>query len=482
MEPMNTEPMNTEPVQATPALRRRRRWVKPVAIAAVVVVIGGAAAYAVLARQTNHASTAQLQIRWVTVQRGTVAQTVSFSGTLQPKQEVTLTANGTVTSVDVKVGDNVKAGQTIAQLDTSSLETQLEAAKAQLAQAQAKLAQAEEPVTVQSGSGRSSTQAPDPNVVAQAQAGVEQAQAQVDQIEQEIAACTVTSPISGTVLDVVQPYSTASSSSETTSSGSSTRSSVSSGSGGGSEIAIIANLNPDDFEVQASVAQADVTSLKTGQSCVISLSTGGPTLTGKIESVGYLPQTQSGVTTYPVVVDVNPPSDSSVKLLPGASVSVTATVAEADNVLTLPVAAITQFGGQTGVFVSSSGTGSGNGTGSSSGSDAYGGSSSAYAARFRRMNIPAGLRFQPVTVGVYGNNTVEIKSGLTEGEQVAVVTQTVSSTTSTSGSTTRQGFGAFGGVGGFGGAGFGGAFGGTGTGGYRGTGTGGYSGSRGGGQ
>ena len=219
--------------------------------------------------------------------------------------------------------------------------------------------------------------------------------------------------------------------------------------------------------MDATVDQADAANIKPGQSAEISLSTtGGETLTGKVESIGYTPQTQAGVTVYPVTIQVNSPSQQNVQLLPGQSVSVTVTEQQANNVLELPTAALTQRRGTTGVYVKA---GQGSDTTDSQGTD------TAVGAK-----VPSGLQFEPVSVGLYGGNWAQIKSGLSEGEQVAVLIPAQSTNSSTRGSGSNTGgvlnsFGGYGGGYGGGGStgGFGGAGGGSRTGGFGGAGGGG---------
>jgi|GEM_PF-6732617 len=457
---MQTEdPLVPEDVHYT---RKKRWWKRPapyVTLGVIVVLAGGGLGYWSMHHHGKQSAT--FAVRWVPVSRGNVSQSVSFSGTLEPINQATVSESGQLTSVSVKVGDKVTKGQVIAHLDTTSLESQLQEANASLTEAQAKLAQAKEPVTVNasssnsnygggSGGGQSgqsqqktTTQSPDPNVVAQAQAAVNSAQAQVTSIEQQIANCTVKSPIAGTVVQVANPNQTSGST------GSSSGTNGSSGQGSSSTIAVISNLSPGDFEVEADVAQSDISNIHVGQTAQISLSSsGGPVVTGKVQSVSMLPQTQSGVTTYPVVLTVDKPTGSSVTLLPGAQVSVDVTEQQATDVLTVPTAAITERGGQEGVYVQASSSG----TSQSSSTNATGGFPGIQSTQ--NAQAMAGLQFQPITVGIYGGNTVEVKSGLTSGEEVAIVVPVTTSSNSSTSSSGSGGFGMGAMTGGFGGGGF----------------------------
>ena len=66
------------------------------------------------------------------VTRGTVATTVTTSGPLSAISNLSFgfQTAGTITQVDVKVGDQVKAGQQIAQLDNTDVAATLKTARA----------------------------------------------------------------------------------------------------------------------------------------------------------------------------------------------------------------------------------------------------------------------------------------------------------------------------------------------------------------
>jgi HlyD family secretion protein len=103
-----------------------------------------------------------------TVGQGSLTLAVSGSGAVAAARTVELPFQqaGTVTAVNVQVGDQVKAGQALAQIDDSDLKLQLQQAQANLKSAEAKLAQA------QGGS-------PTPQDLANAQAALQSAKAQL---------------------------------------------------------------------------------------------------------------------------------------------------------------------------------------------------------------------------------------------------------------------------------------------------------------
>jgi HlyD family secretion protein len=110
-----------------------------------------------------------------TVQRGAIASTVSATGSIEPNDQASLIFRGVgmVNEVMVTVGQSVKSGQLLAQLDTTDLTLALANAKVAQEIAAAQLAKLEAP--------------PDLMDVAAAQAAVEVAQASVASAEAALA-------------------------------------------------------------------------------------------------------------------------------------------------------------------------------------------------------------------------------------------------------------------------------------------------------
>ncbi len=80
-------------------------------------------------------------VRTATVTRGTVRSAVTATGTLVPAQQLNVgfRTAGTLTEVDVRVGDKVRSGQVLARIDPTQLQLALDQANANLASAQANL-------------------------------------------------------------------------------------------------------------------------------------------------------------------------------------------------------------------------------------------------------------------------------------------------------------------------------------------------------
>ncbi|MDN5765356.1 MAG: biotin/lipoyl-binding protein [Humibacillus sp.] len=89
-----------------------------------------------LSRRTS--STTATAQRTVAATVGTMQQTVAATGTLAPATEsdLSFTSSGTVTKLDVAVGQKVTKGEPLATIDDTALKSALDVASAQEAQAQ----------------------------------------------------------------------------------------------------------------------------------------------------------------------------------------------------------------------------------------------------------------------------------------------------------------------------------------------------------
>jgi HlyD family secretion protein len=105
-----------------------------------VLLIGGSA-WVVLRGSSSDIDSARL----AAVERGDVAKSVVATGRIEPisKVEIKSKANGIVKEIKVEVGDRVKVGQVLAELDKDNLSARLRESRAALAGAQANVTAAE---------------------------------------------------------------------------------------------------------------------------------------------------------------------------------------------------------------------------------------------------------------------------------------------------------------------------------------------------
>ncbi|MFF1607191.1 efflux RND transporter periplasmic adaptor subunit [Amycolatopsis sp. NPDC058278] len=429
-------------------VRASKAWV----INGALVVLLAGAGFGIYQAFSPEPSSAQAQSRSTPVRRATVTETVSAAGTLA--SSYTGAANfataGKVTSIDVKVGDVVSAGQKLATVDSTQAAKQLQVAKANLAVAQNNLDTAETaettPATGQNNQNSQNSAQTAANNVTSAQAKLDQAQLDVQTAQQALDNTTLYAPGAGTVTAVngaVGQQSTSGSSATSQSSssgsgqggqGSSSNSSSAASSSSSSSSGFITITNLTGLVVNTSVAEIDVSKVKAGQKATVTLNAlPDKPVQATVSSVNLTPTTSGSVVSYGAQLALTSPPDG---LRPGQSASVVITVAEADDALSVPAAAVQTVGSTNLVTVQENG-----------------------------QNVT-----RQVQVGLRGESTVQITSGVTEGENV-VLTGTAS--TGSTGGTGRTG--GTGGTGGFPGGGTGGFPGG----GQRGTGAGGGFGGRG---
>ena len=99
----------------------------------LVVIAAGVTWY-----QRSHTASVQM----ISVTRGSISEAVSVTGNTTPTQDVSLgfQDTGTIAAVNANLGDTVRAGEVIAQLNSADLSAALQQAKANVAVQEAKLA------------------------------------------------------------------------------------------------------------------------------------------------------------------------------------------------------------------------------------------------------------------------------------------------------------------------------------------------------
>ena len=97
-------------------MKRRILWINLALV--VVIVAAGVGGYFWLFAPKETVSTG----RTVSVQKGSVSETVTATGTVETAGtvELSFSTGGTIDKVNVEVGDKVRAGKVLATLDNSS--------------------------------------------------------------------------------------------------------------------------------------------------------------------------------------------------------------------------------------------------------------------------------------------------------------------------------------------------------------------------
>lgn len=312
------------------------------------------------------------------------------AGSFAPQLETALTAakGGEIAKVHVSAGSRVEKGDILYTISSDSVENQLssennayENAKKTYENAQSQVESAQDSIESAQDS------------IDDARNSLEDAKKSLKDAQESLEDCAITSPVTGKVIsknmlvgDVI---------------GTSNFSST---------LAVIYDLSAVTF--QMSIDELDITSVQVGQEVVITADAlENQTFTGIVTNVSLASTSSGGVTQYPVTVRI----DEAGGLLPGMNVTGKIVIEGVSGVLTVPVDAL-QRGDV--IYVKDDSV-----------TEASG-------------NVPAGFRAVSVTTGLSDGDYIEIKEGLSEGDQV-YVTRTSSG---------MAGFGMMEEFGGFGGA------------------------------
>lgn len=313
---------------------------------AVLLVVAVAAAWYALGRPRQDPAAA---VDVVPATRGTQTQTVSLAGTIRPQDQATVSFKvpGTVRTVSVKVGDKVKAGQTLATVGTRDLSDAVVLARANVSAARAQLSSVRKADEV--------TQAQ----IDAARAQVRSAEASLASAQNRLADATLKAPVAGTIAQVSYGVGD-----EVAGSAGSLGSALGGSSGdvpglggavGGSSGASgatpgqIVIVSTDAWQLDASVGTADLPSLKAGQKASITPTGTTTTVTGTVDTVGIVAtQTGGAAATFPVTIAVDRVSD---RLYSGSSADAVVTVGAFPGVLTVPEGAVSTADGKAEVRV-----------------------------------------------------------------------------------------------------------------------------------
>jgi multidrug efflux pump subunit AcrA (membrane-fusion protein) len=370
--------------------------------AAIVVVVGAGVGTWLGTRSSSAAPLITTTTTVQTVATGTITQTVASSGTLEPASQANLDfgVSGQVTAVEVTAGQTVTAGQPLATIDPTTL-------NAALAQAQAELANDQSQLSTDQAAGASAAQ------IASDEANIASTQTTVTNAQTSLSEATLTSTIAGTVaavnLTVGQQVDGTGSSSSTGASTSSTGASSTSGAtgsgaaslGGGSgstgtsassaastsassaSTAQVVVVSTGSYLVNASANSTQVGQLKVGDQATITVSGSTATVYGTVGSIGLLASTSSGVSSFPVVINV---TGSPAGLYGGSSATVSIITEELQDVVVVPTTAIHYSGSAITVTLDNGGT----------------------------------KVTQPVTIGDASGGNTQVTSGLKVGQKVYV--------------------------------------------------------------
>jgi HlyD family secretion protein len=275
------------------------------------------------------------------VTRGTLVVVVTATGSVQPTNKVDVSSelSGTVRRVLVDYNSVVKAGQTLAELDTDKLGATLASSRARLAAAHAKVADAQATIVEKQRelgrkrllADRQVTSTHDLDLaqaahdraiagLASAEADVGVAEADVRLNETNLAKARIGSPINGVVLKRnVDPGQTVASS---------------------FQAPVLFSIAEDlrQMELQVDVDEADVGKVKAGQAASFQVDAFPERrFPATIRDVRFASETVQGVVTYKAVLSID---NSELLLRPGMTATSEIRVTEIADALLVPNAAL----------------------------------------------------------------------------------------------------------------------------------------------
>ncbi|MEN3306452.1 MAG: hypothetical protein V7603_2654 [Micromonosporaceae bacterium] len=392
------------------------------AVAVAVIGLFAVGTFAYVHRDSTPAASTKATV--ATVRRGQVTVTEAAAGTVQAAETrgLSFATSGTVTTIAVKAGDTVTAGQVLARIDDADARNAVTDAESSVATAEQALSTAQSSAPATTGTTgcqaaaayRSASPSPSPSLspspsaapsrpaarsatptrtgsgsgagsgsgsgsgctntgtgsraggsdsLYSAQQQLNNAKLALTQAQSNLAGTVISAPIDGKVLTISGAVGTTESP-------------------GGTAFLTVGSTQ--DTQVKAQFSEADVASLAVGQSGTIALASRTGTFNGKVSRIDPAGTASGQLVRYTVMIAFdNSPAD----LLYGQSANVVVTTGSAANVLYVSSSA-----------VSTGPAGSGTVTVRSGGRD-------------QRRTVQIGLR---------GDQYTEIRSGLTEGEVVVV--------------------------------------------------------------
>ncbi len=313
---------------------KKRKWLL---ILAVLLLCAGAG-YAVQKKQADSAGGPAHTVAEVTT--GTIEDVVTAQGKLEPKEYVDVGAqvSGQLKTLHVEIGDTVKKGDLIAEIDAKVYESEvagnearLKTLTAQRTENEAQLIQAKQKrdrnaklIKSQAISREVFEDAETALKIAEAQlmsldAQIEEAQSTLEGNKANLAYTTIFAPMDGTVVVQSAREGQTLNANQTA-----------------PTIVQLAKL--DTMTVRAQVAEADIIKLSTGmQVYFTTLGSGERRWKGEVRQILPSPETVNDVVLYNVLVDVG---NEDRQLMTGMSSQMFFSLAKAENVSVIPASAL----------------------------------------------------------------------------------------------------------------------------------------------
>jgi HlyD family secretion protein len=307
-------------------------------IAVVLSIMVAVAGYAYWRRADREAEGEYVT---ATVERGSIASTVTATGTVNPVTTVQVGTyvSGPIKSIYVDFNSPVKKGQLVAKIDPAPFQVKVAEAEANLANARAKVEKDRADLEFKRLTLQRNRDLLAKNLIAQNdldtaksnydqavaqieldKAGVKQAAASLQEARINLGYTDITSPVDGVVVSRnVDVGQTVAASFQTPT------------------LFLIAQ-DLTKMQVDTNVSESDIGGVRQGQEASFTVDAyTGRTFHGTVAQVRNAPITVQNVVTYDVVIAVDNPD---LALKPGMTATATITTAHADHVLKIPLRAL----------------------------------------------------------------------------------------------------------------------------------------------
>ena len=300
-------------------MKKIRKIFTPILVIAVLVVAG--------IFIFGHKAAPKAEYETVAVRRGSIVNTVTATGTIEPiiQVEVGTQVSGIISHIYVDYNSIVKKGEVIAEIDRSTLEAELKSSTATLQSNKTEYEYQEKNFARTKGLHEKGMVSDTDFETAQynyekAKSAYEKSQADMFKVRQNLGYATISAPIDGVVIgrEVEEGQTVAASFSTPT-------------------LFTIAN-DLRQMRVIADVDEADIGSVKEGQKVTFTVDAyPDDTFEGSVTQVRLQATTESNVVTYEVVVNAPNPD---LKLKPGLTANITIYTMEKNDVLLVPSKAL----------------------------------------------------------------------------------------------------------------------------------------------
>lgn len=284
---------------------------KKILFASIIIVAGGAVAF-LLWRSNN------MPYELVPVQRGSIVQEVSASGTVEPLITVDLQFknSGKITNIRAMIGQEVQAGDVLMEQDTSVLMSQLKQLESELVNQEYKLKTVRKDETKKTDAEN--------YLIGSQKAIIEKAKADVRAQQARIDETVITSPIDGVITAV----------------------NVEVGEISKPEAIAVSIMSSDAPHIDVYISETTIANVRVGQEARITLDAfdGNEVLwTGKVVDIDPAGTVRGGAVYYRATVAFDRADE---RIKPGMTASVWVRTAAAENVLFVPVSAIQKQDGK----------------------------------------------------------------------------------------------------------------------------------------